>query len=276
MEGQIVKIMSDTHFVSADHEVIPCKCRGKFRKQKKIPLVGDYVVFDKDQKIIEDILPRKNEFVRPAVSNIDQALLVTSLTQPEFSTNLLDKLLVMMEYKKVKPIICITKEDLLTKQKKQELKPILKYYQKLGYLVISNQKKRKIKRLFKGKTSVLTGQTGAGKSTLINRLNPELHLETGEISLALGRGKHTTRTVQLLEFCSGKILDTPGFSSLEFQNLDKETIRSCFVEFQNYDCPYSDCFHLKERECRVKQAVKEGKILPSRYENYQKIIEESR
>ncbi len=276
MKGQIVKIMSDTHFVSQDGTVTPCKCRGKFRNAKLVPLVGDEVLFDPDQKVIEEVLPRKNAFIRPSVSNIDQAFLITSVKEPEFSPFLLDKLLVMMEIQQVQPIICVTKEDLLLKKEKQQFRKLFRYYRRLGYPVVLNTELRKIRKMFKNKTSVFTGQTGAGKSTLLNRLNPRLHLKTGEISQALGRGRHTTRTVELLEFCKGKVLDTPGFSSLEFLGYTKQQIKDGFPEFKKYPCPYPDCDHEKEQECNVKKAVEAHKILRSRYESYIKISNESR
>lgn len=278
MKGQIIKIMSDTHFVSHDGVVTACKCRGKFRNAKIVPLVGDEVLFDMDKKVIEEVLPRTNAFIRPAVANIDQAFLVTSVKQPDFSFLLLDKMLLLMEMNKVRPIIMVTKEDLLTKKEKQAFHKLWRYYRHLGYRVISNRKIRTVRRLLKHKTSVFTGQTGAGKSTLLNHVNPKFQLQTGEISVALGRGKHTTRTVELLEFGHGKILDTPGFSSLEFVEHEKADIKRGFREFVKYPCTYPDCEHTKEDLicCGVKRAVQEGKILPSRYESYLKIINESR
>jgi len=278
MQGEIVKILSDTHFVKIKEEIIPCKCPGKFRNQKIVPLVGDVVIFDPDKKIIEQILPRKNEFIRPSVANIDQAFIVTSLKHPDFSSDLLDKLITIMEINHVKPIICITKEDLLSKNTKKEIKPIIKYYKKIGYKVISNKKLTKVKRLLKGKTSVLTGQTGAGKSTLLNKLNKSLSLETGEISLALGRGKHTTRHVELISMFKGKVLDTPGFSSLDFTNYTKDQIEKAFTEFQKYPCLYQDCLHINETSdtCGIKKAAEKGEILKTRYENYLKLIKQAR
>ncbi len=272
MKGQIVKIMSDMHVVSYENEQIPCKCRGKFRNNKITPLVGDYVIFDKDKAVIEEVLPRKNEFIRPLVSNIDQALLVTSAKAPDFSANLLDKLILIMELNNVEPIICFTKEDLLSKQEQKDINKIKKYYQKIGYKVLTNKKISKIKKIFKNKSSVFTGQTGAGKSSLINKLDPKLNLQTGEISKALGRGKHTTRTVELMEYGKGKIFDTPGFSSLDFKDIDKKEIKNGFIEFAKHPCPYKDCNHINEKECRVKQAVEDDKIMASRYQTYEKLM----
>ena len=274
MKGQIVKISSDLHFVNFEGVVFPCKCRGIFRKEHIIPVVGDYVLFSKEKKLIEEILPRKNIFQRPKVSNIDRAFLITSLKLPDFSLNLLDKFLVLMEMNNVEPIICITKGDLLTEDELIKINEVLDYYRSIGYTVVFNTEYDKIKELLKDKTSVFTGQTGAGKSTLLNKLNPDWNLETGEVSLALGRGKHTTRVVELFDFCNGKVMDTPGFSSLEFKNYTKEAIRDAFVEFLDYPCPFKDCNHTKEEECEVKKEVLNKHILESRYLNYLSFIEE--
>lgn len=268
MKGQIVKISSDLCFVNCENNVYPCKSRGIFRKEHITPTVGDYVLFHKDKLIIEKILPRKNIFQRPKVSNIDQAFLIISLKIPDFSLYLLDKFLVLMEMNHVEPIICITKEDLMTKEELEDIWDTLKYYEKIGYTVLSNQELDKIKKLLKGKTSVFTGQTGAGKSTLLNQLNPDWNLETGEVSKALGRGRHTTRVVELFELYDGKVMDTPGFSALEFPQYSKEKIKSAFVEFQKCNCPFSDCSHTKEEECRVKEEVMKKNILESRYLHY--------
>ncbi len=271
MRGQITKIISDQYEVTCDKEIYVCKCRGIFRKNKITPLVGDFVVIDEEDLIIKKVEERKTELSRPPVANIDQALIVTSLSFPAFESNLLDKLLVMCELHHIAPVICLTKNDLLSKKERVYYKKLFSYYKKLGYHVLYNHQVRKLKKLFRNKTTVLTGQTGAGKSSLLNRLDPNLKLETNEISKALGRGKHTTRTVQLWNLYGGKVLDTPGFSSLEFDGYSKEQIRKSFLEFQRYSCPYRDCSHLFEKECLVKKAVREGIILQSRYENYQKI-----
>ena len=274
MKGQIVKISSDLHFVNFEDEIFPCKCRGIFRKEHIIPVVGDYVLFSKEKKLIEEILPRKNTFYRPKVSNIDRAFLITSLKLPDFSLNLLDKFLVLMEINKVEPIICITKSDLVLEDELNKINEVLNYYRSIGYTVVFNTEIDKIKELLENKTSVFTGQTGAGKSTLLNKLNPNWNLETGEISVALGRGKHITRVVELFDFCNGKVMDTPGFSSLEFNRYTKEQIRDAFIEFLEYPCPFKDCNHTKEEECCVKKEVLNKNILESRYENYLSFIEE--
>ncbi len=276
MKGQIVKIISNLYSVNCNGNIYECHSRGKFRNDNITPVVGDYVVFDDKNNYILEILPRKNFLIRPLVSNIDQALIVTSCKSPDFSSNLLDKLLVILEFNHIKPIICLSKKDLLTKEELKSIKKIKKYYQKIGYTVLYNNNLFRIKRLFKNKTTVFTGQTGAGKSSLINKLDKKLNLETGEISKALGRGKHTTRHVELIELFKGKVLDTPGFSSISFEDLTKSDIKDGFIEFSNYHCPYHDCMHLKEKECKVIEAVNNGSILPTRYENYKKIISDNR
>lgn len=179
-----------------------------------------------------------------------------------------------MEINHVKPIICITKSDLIDDTSLYD--EIFNYYRKIGYKVIYNYEIDKIKDLLKDKTSVFTGQTGAGKSTLLNRLNPLWNLETGDVSLALGRGKHTTRVVELFDFLGGKVMDTPGFSSLEFTTYSKEQIRDAFVEFKMYPCLYKDCMHTKEEECVVKKEVLANNILESRYNNYLSFIGENK
>ena len=222
--------------------------------------------------MIEKILPRRNEFTRPKVSNIDQAFLVTSLVSPDFSLNLLDKLLVLMELHSVRPIICITKRDLVSDDDYEVIKKELSYYEKIGYMVVFNTEIDKIINLLNGNTSVFTGQTGAGKSTLLNKLKPDWNLETGEVSQALGRGRHTTRVVTLYELFDGKVMDTPGFSALDFHEYSKEQIRDSFVEFDLFPCPFKDCLHTKENECMVKKAVNDNNIMKSRYINYLSFI----
>lgn len=278
MKGQIIKILSDTHFVVGDdnRDVIPCKCRGRFRNQGIIPMVGDFVRIDLEQQLIVEVLRRKNALTRPPVANIDQGVIVTSVIQPNFSFYLLDKLISMMELVKVKPVICLTKMDLVNEDDQMQIRSNLRYYQTLGYEVLENTQIETMKEIFSGKTTVFTGQTGAGKSTLLNKLDETLHLETGEISLALGRGRHTTRCSRLIPLFDGKVLDTPGFSALTFHDFTKEEIRDSFIEFRDFTCKYQDCMHLKEEDCMVKHAVLTGKILESRYQNYQKFVEEGR
>lgn len=276
MEGQIIKILSNLYTVNSNGKNYECHVRGKFRNDKITPTVGDYVKFDAKNNYILEILPRKNTLERPLVSNIDRCIIVTSCKQPDFSANLLDKLLVILEYHNIEPIICLTKLDLLNESELKEINKIRKYYQYIGYTVLDNENIPDIKKVLKNNTVVLTGQTGAGKSSLINKLDPNLELETGEISKALGRGKHTTRHVELIEMYGGKILDTPGFSSIDLNVLTKEDIKNGFIEFNDYKCIYSDCTHIKENECKVLEAVKNGEILESRYENYKKFIETDR
>lgn len=273
MEGLIIKILSDKCYVKTNGEVIVCSIRGKFRSLRLLPFVGDHVIIDEKKKVIEKILPRENEIRRPPVSNITQAIIVTSFKNPDFSTNLIDKILIELEFNSIKPIICLTKKDLLTNEELNSYKETIDYYNKIGYPVYYNDEIEELKKVFKNEVTVLIGQTGAGKSTLLNKLDSSLNLKTGEVSLALGRGRHTTRHVEMIELFDGMLLDTPGFSALEFQNMTKIEVRDAFVEFRNFPCLYRDCMHTNESDCMVKQAVDNNKILKSRYENYLKLME---
>ena len=274
MIGKIIKQISNDYTVKLEDRIIVCKARGKFRKLGITPLVGDNVVVDIDNNYIMEILDRKNELERPSVSNIDQAVIVTSVKIPDFSSNLLDKLLTVIEFNNIKPIICFTKLDLLNDKELEELKNIQSYYRKIGYEVFDNTDQN-LKDIFKDKITVFAGQSGAGKSSLLNRLDSNLNLEIGEVSIALGRGKHTTRHTELIEVLGGLIADTPGFSALDFSGMTKEDIRDNFIEFNEYRqfCEYKDCMHINERKCAVKENIENNNILKSRYDNYLKFIE---
>lgn len=273
MQGRIIKQISNDYTVEADKQYI-CKARGVFRSKKETPLVGDIVEFDPNKKIIEAIKPRLNELVRPAISNIDQAVIVTSVKEPDFQGNLLDKLLTIIEYNKIKPIICFTKLDLLTEEEKGKILKYIEYYQNLGYLVLTNEKKANFKNIFDNKITVFTGQSGAGKSSLLNLLDPKLELKTNEISYALGRGKHTTRHTELLKIESGLIADTPGFSAIDLSSLKPIEIRDNMLDmFKALEyCKYRDCMHIKEDGCAIKAQIETDPILNERYQNYLNFI----
>ena len=275
MDGKIVKNISNDYVVEANNNLYVCKVRGKIRNLKIKPLVGDNVIFNEKDKYILEIKERKNFLNRPPISNIDQAFIITSVKEPEFSSNLLDKLLDIIEYNNVKPIICFTKLDLLNKEELENIENIINYYKKIGYEVYKNTELEKIKQAFNKKVSVFTGQSGAGKSTLLNKLDSKLELKTDEISHALGRGKHTTRHTELIKMEKGLVADTPGFSSLDFKDMSKEDIRDNMIEFNEYKdlCEYRDCMHLKEENCEIKRQIDKN-ILKSRYENYVKFVGE--
>ena len=272
MQGKIIRIISNLYTVKVDDKLYDCQARGKFRKENITPLVGDDCIIDCENKYILEIKKRKNELSRPLVANIDTAVIVTSLKEPELSLNLLDKMLSLIIINKINPIICFTKIDLITKKEHKNIIKIKKYYESIGIKVVFNNKISKLKKLIKNQVVVFTGQTGAGKSSLLNRIDKKLHLKTGEISKALGRGKHTTRHVELFEIKNTYIVDTPGFSALDLATYSKEQIRDSFIEFSNYKCDYKDCMHLKEKNCSVKNAVVNNNILESRYENYKSFI----
>ena len=274
MKGQVVKVISENFYVDLGCEVIICKQRGKLKNLKTLPLVGDYVLIDREKFVIEEILPRKNMIIRPNVSNITMGFIITSFKNPDFGTNLLDKLLVQLEINKIKPVICLTKKDLISDLEFSNYLDILNYYQELGYKVVYNYELSEIKNLLENNTTVFIGQTGAGKSTLLNKLFQDLNLKTGEVSLALGRGRHTTRHVEIIKIDNIRVLDTPGFSALSFLNYEETDVRDAFIEFLKYPCMYQDCMHIKEDECKVKEAVNKKQILLSRYQNYLNFIEE--
>ena len=241
------------------------------REDKLLPLVGDKVLINKEKSVIEKILPRKNTIRRPAVSNVTQGLIIASLKNPNLDTNLIDKILVELEYNSIKPVICFTKSDLLSDEEYKSIVSIIDYYKCL-YPVYFNYEIDKIKGIFKNNITVFIGQTGAGKSTLLNKLDNNLKLKTGEISTALGRGKHTTRHVEIIEILDGMLLDTPGFSALDFKNMMQNEIRDAFIDFAKYPCMYRDCMHIKEENCNVKKAVNDGKIPLFRYQNYLDLV----
>ena len=272
MNGKIIKIVSNLYSVQVEDEVIECRARGKFRQEEITPLVGDLCKIDYENKYILEILPRKNYLMRPMIANVDAALIVVSVKDPNLSLNLLDKMISVISINNIEPVLCFSKLDLLTGSEKKEIKNLIKYYKKIGYQVVTNKDLRKLIKILKDKIVVVTGQTGAGKSTLLNKLDKNLNLKTDEISYALGRGKHTTRHVELFKFKNCYIADTPGFSSLDFKECTKEDIKNSFKEFEKYACEYKDCMHVKEKKCAVKLAVEKKIILQSRYENYLNFI----
>ena len=278
--GRIIKSISGFYdvFDNESEEIVRTRARGNFRKRKIKPLVGDKVSFDAtgDLGYILDILPRENSLVRPPIANVDQAIVVTSAAEPNFSSNLLDKILVNIEHNRIEPVIFLTKADLLSDDKYVELKQDLLGYHQAGYLVFddqdsyNSQQLDKLKATFADKVTVFTGQSGAGKSTLLNHIDTELGLATAAISQTLNRGKHTTRQVSLFNIEGGLVADTPGFSSLELIEIDQEELPTLFPEFVQYsgECQFRGCHHVNEPNCKVKEMVENGTIMKSRYDDY--------
>jgi len=272
MQGRIIKNISNDYTVKTKDKEYICKARGNFKIRNLTPMVGDYVEFDEKNNYITNISPRKNELIRPSVANVDMAVIVTSVKNPNFDTNLLDKNITIISYNNITPIIYFTKLDLLNEEELNKIKIYIDYYQKIGYYAITN--KDELLKIINNKTVVFTGQSGAGKSTLVNKIAPHLELKTDDISLALGRGKHTTRHTELYDINNTFIVDSPGFSKIDFIGMKPIDIRDNMKEmFDNLDhCKYSDCMHISEDGCYVTKLVKEGKILPSRYNNYRQFI----
>ncbi|GEM03477.1 putative ribosome biogenesis GTPase RsgA 2 [Halolactibacillus miurensis] len=284
-EGKIMKALSGFYYVEDQvGEIFQCRARGVFRKNKETPLVGDFVEFESANKTdgtVTKLLPRKNALIRPPVSNVDQALIAVSVKEPDFSTVLLDRFLVLVEKHKIEPVILLTKMDLLEEDDYQTVAHYREIYEAMGYVVkefstIIEQDSRQLEDLLTGKTTVIAGQSGVGKSSFLNQLNPDLKIKTAEISDSLGRGKHTTRHVELVPILGGHVADTPGFSSLDFAEIDLEELPKLFVDFEQYSdaCKFRGCMHMNEPKCRVKQAVDTGEIALFRYEHYQQFYEE--
>lgn len=272
-EGIIIKVNTDTFTVSTNDLKFDCKTRGKLRNNNIKPVVGDIVIYDKEKLMIEDVQERKNVLDRPLVANVDMALIVTSIKKPEISLSLLDKMISIITINHIEPVIVFSKLDLANKKDLENLKLIRKYYQKIGIKNFTNKNIFGLKRYLKNKIVVLCGQTGAGKSSLINKLDKKLNLETKEISEALGRGVHTTRIVSLYKIKNFYVVDTPGFSQIDLNNYSLEEIKKSFREFNNYQCKFKDCKHLNENNCEVIKNV-DKKIMKSRYDNYVRFIKE--
>lgn len=285
MQGKIIKGIAGFYYVNVvESGVYECKAKGVFRKEKIKPLVGDNVrieILDEENKTgnIVEIFPRKNELIRPAVANIDQALVVFAVTKPTPHFNLLDRFLVMMERKEIPVVLCFNKKDIATSPEIAELEAI---YEKCGYPIVftsalEQENIEEIRRLLLKKTTAIAGPSGVGKSSLINLLQNQVQMETGTISRKIERGKHTTRHSELIAVdADSYIMDTPGFSSLYVNDFEKEELKYYFREFASYEgqCRFQGCDHVHEPGCAVKEALEEGKIHPVRYKNYLKMYTE--
>ena len=285
MVGKIMKGIAGFYYVHVEGQgVYECKAKGIFRKEGVKPLVGDDVeldILDEPRKLgnIRRILPRKSALIRPAVANVDQALVLFAIVKPNPNFNLLDRFLINMERQKLPTVICFNKEDIASEEEKEALR---KSYETCGYQVLfisalENRGVEQVKAVLAGKTTTLAGPIGAGKSSLINRLSPHIHMETGEISQKIERGRHTTRHSEIIPLGQETyIMDTPGFTSLAITDMTKEELGGFYPEFREYEpfCKFRGCAHLSEPSCAVKEAVEAGKISRVRYENYKILYRE--
>ena len=275
MQGIIIKSLAGFYYVEADGQVYQTRARGNFRKKGQTPYVGDFVDFsaeDQSEGYILKIHERKNSLVRPPIVNIDQAVVIMSAKEPDFNANLLDRFLVLLEQKTIDPLIYISKLDLV--EDRSQLDAYKAIYEKIGYPFLYSLEEL-LPHLDK-KVTVFMGQTGVGKSTLLNKIAPDLALETGQISDSLGRGRHTTRAVSFYNVNGGKIADTPGFSSLDYEVKESELLNDCFPELAEISqgCKFRTCTHTHEPACAVKLALESGQVAQSRYDNYLQFLSE--
>lgn len=285
MQGKIIKGIAGFYYVHVERQgIYECKAKGIFRKDHKKPLVGDDVdveVLDEEEKLghILEILPRKSALIRPAVANVDQALIIFAIVKPNPNFNLLDRFLIRMERQNLPTIICFNKQDIATPEEKEALQ---KAYETCGYQVLfisalEEEGLEQVRHILAGKTTTVAGPSGVGKSSLINRLAPKANMETGAISEKIERGKHTTRHSEIIALGENTyIVDTPGFTSLDISEITKEELGSYYPEFVQYEpyCKFSGCAHISEPSCGVKEAVADGKISQVRYDNYKVLYQE--
>ncbi|MFV0479078.1 MAG: ribosome small subunit-dependent GTPase A [Anaerorhabdus sp.] len=278
MKAQVVKIISNQYTVMDEkQERHLCVAMGKLRLQMA-PVVGDFVEVQRYQDTmgIEKIYPRENELIRPAIANVDQAIIVMSAVDPDFSCTLVDRLMFFVQLAKIKPVLCVTKMDLVDLS--HDVYRFIDDYKCSGYDVLCcslNQVDHQLPTILKNKVTVLTGQSGAGKSTLINSIDPSFNLITQEISKALGRGKHTTRHTELHHVAGGLLADTPGFSALDFSTMDTSQLSQVIHDFKPYSglCKFRDCLHVNEPHCAIKEAVEKGEVSEIRYKSYVDCLE---